>query len=232
MDIRVIGSGSAGNCYLIDDGKTALLLDAGIAFSEIQKAMNFDTSHIRGCLITHRHGDHAKAGKDMAKRGIKVYANVNTAVAVGKGAKVLEPLTSYGIDTMTILPFEVVHDVPCFGYRIDSLVTGERLVYITDAVGFRFSIKGTTHLLVECNHSHEKLIERVRINEMNPVLGNRVAKTHMSFETLTRYLSDGRIQTDKLKKVMLIHLSDGNSDAGMFRESIQELLPEAEVTVW
>ena len=47
MDIRVISSGSAGNCYLIDDGKTALLLDAGIAFSEIQKAMNFDTSHIQ-----------------------------------------------------------------------------------------------------------------------------------------------------------------------------------------
>ena len=167
----MIGSGSSGNCYLINDGKTALLLDAGVPFSAVQQAMDFDTGAIRGCLITHRHGDHAKAGKQLAKRGIKVYGNTNTAVDIGKGACVLQPRIAYGIDTFTILPFEVEHDVPCFGYRIDSLVTGERLVYITDAAGFRFSIKGATHLLVECNHSHKKIMERVRAGEMNAMLG-------------------------------------------------------------
>ncbi len=232
MEIKVIGSGSSGNCYLIDDGRTALLLDAGVPFSAVQQAMDFDTGAIRGCLITHRHGDHAKAGKQLAKRGIKVYGNTNTAVDIGKGACVLQPRIAYGIDTFTILPFEVEHDVPCFGYRIDSLVTGERLVYITDAAGFRFSIKGATHLLVECNHSHKKIMERVRAGEMNAMLGYRVLNTHMSIEKFSGYLVDGHIDVERLSEVMLIHLSDGNSDAEDFRQRVQELVPEANVTVW
>ena len=40
MEIKVIGSGSSGNCYLIDDGRTALLLDAGVPFSAVQQAMD------------------------------------------------------------------------------------------------------------------------------------------------------------------------------------------------
>lgn len=232
MEIKVIGSGSSGNCYLINDGKTALLLDAGVPFSAVQQAMDFDTGAIRGCLITHRHGDHAKAGKQLAKRGIKVYGNTNTAVDIGKGACVLQPGIAYGIDTFTIVPFEVEHDVPCFGYRIDSLVTGERLIYITDSAGFRYVLKGATHLLVECNHSYKKLLERVRAGEINAMLSYRIRTTHMSIELLTSYLVDGHIRVEKLREVMLIHLSDGNSDAEDFRQRVQELVPEANVTVW
>lgn len=233
MDIKVISSGSSGNCYLIDDGKTALLLDAGIPFAEIQKAMDFDTSSIRGCLITHSHGDHAMAAKHMAKRGIKIYSNANTAVTIGKGAHVLEPLTAYGIDTMTILPFAVHHDVPCFGYRIDSLETGERLVYITDACGFDFSIKGTTHLLVECNHSKQLLLDNVAAGRLNGVLGARILNSHMSHERLLQYLQDGHIGTGRLQQMMLIHLSNDNSDAVEFRKKVQEIVPPSvEVTAW
>lgn len=226
----MIGSGSSGNCYLINDGRTALLLDAGVPFSAVQQAMDFDTGAIRGCLITHQHGDHAKAGKQLAKRGIKLYANANTAVMIGKGACVLQPRVAYGIDTFTILPFEVEHDVPCFGYRIDSLVTGERLVYITDAAGFRFSIRGATHLLMECNHSHRQLIENVRNGKVDAALASRISRTHMSLERLAAYLTDWHIHTEAVKKIMLIHLSDINANADEMIETISRGT-DAEVVV-
>ena len=35
MQIDVLASGSKGNCYRVSDGKTSLLLEAGIAFSAI-----------------------------------------------------------------------------------------------------------------------------------------------------------------------------------------------------
>lgn len=67
IDIKVLASGSKGNCYLIDNGETKLLLDAGIPFNQIQIGCDFHVSDISGCLVSHRHGDHAKAIKDLLK---------------------------------------------------------------------------------------------------------------------------------------------------------------------
>ena len=39
MELKVLGSSSAGNCYILDNGKEALILEAGIAFSESQKRL-------------------------------------------------------------------------------------------------------------------------------------------------------------------------------------------------
>ena len=36
MQIEVLGSSSAGNAYVIFDGKTSLLLDCGLPFAEMQ----------------------------------------------------------------------------------------------------------------------------------------------------------------------------------------------------
>ncbi|MBQ5651286.1 MAG: hypothetical protein IIV09_06840, partial [Selenomonadaceae bacterium] len=77
-----------------------------------------------------------------------------------------------------------------------------------------------------------KLLERVRAGEMNAMLGYRVLNTHMSIEKFSGYLVDGHIDVERLSEVMLIHLSDGNSDAEDFRQRVQELVPEANVTVW
>ena len=73
MEIKILASGSSGNAYVVNDGKTILLLDAGIPFTQIQKGMNYKTSQISACLVTHRHGDHAKAVPKLLERGIPVY---------------------------------------------------------------------------------------------------------------------------------------------------------------
>ena len=76
MNIKVIASGSSGNCYLISDDKTSLLLDAGISFKQIQIGTNFNISNISGCFVTHRHIDHAKSIKDLNKRGMKFVGTI------------------------------------------------------------------------------------------------------------------------------------------------------------
>ena len=55
MKIKTLSSGSQGNCYLIDDGKTQLLLEVGIAWKKIKEALHFKTSEICGALLTHEH---------------------------------------------------------------------------------------------------------------------------------------------------------------------------------
>mgnify|MGYP002524215013 CR=1 FL=1 len=65
MDIKIFASGSSGNCYQINDGKTSLLLECGIPKQRILSAIGYDIGKISGVLISHEHGDHAKAAKDM-----------------------------------------------------------------------------------------------------------------------------------------------------------------------
>mgnify|MGYP000966548978 FL=1 len=219
MDIKILASGSSGNAYRISDGKTSLLLDAGIHFRAIQVGCDFQTGSISGCLVTHRHGDHAKAIPKMLQRGIRVYSNADVA-ALHAGVRAMQSLLEYGIGTFSVLPFEVTHDVPCFGYQVESLVTGEKLVYITDSAYVKYTFKGLTHIMVEANYAQEIIVDNAR-NERIPVyLAERVIKTHMSIETLLGLLRANDMSA--VRQIYLLHLSDGNSDAESFRRQVQQ----------
>ena len=55
MQIEILGSSSLGNAYIVNDGKTSLLLDCGLPFAEMQAKSNFMVSQASGCLISHLH---------------------------------------------------------------------------------------------------------------------------------------------------------------------------------
>lgn len=219
MDIKILASGSRGNAYIISDGTTTLLLDAGIPFREIQKGCGFQTSSISGCLVTHRHGDHAKAIPKLLQRGIKVYGNADVA-EIHKGVRVLDPLQEHTIGTFRILPFEAEHDVPCYGYQVTSEETGEKLAYITDSAYSKYTFTGLTHLMVEANYAQEILLDNAKSERMPLFLAERVIQTHMSIETLLELLRANDMS--KVRQIYLLHLSDGNSDAEDFRRQVQQ----------
>ena len=218
MDIKVIASGSSGNAYLIGDGKTRLLLDAGISFKRIQVGCGFRTSSIDACLVTHRHGDHAMAIPKLLQRGIKVYSNANVA-GIYKGVQVLTALKEFTINTLRILPFEVEHDVECYGYQVTSTVTGEKLVYITDSAYVKYTFSGLTHIMIEANYAQEIIIDNARKERIPLYLAERVIETHMSIETLLELLRANDMS--KVRQIYLLHLSDGNSDAAAFRRQVR-----------
>ena len=74
MELKVLGSSSSGNCYILDNGSEALIIEAGIRFMEVKKALDFNISKVVGCLITHWHNDHAKYIKSMVDCGFHVLA--------------------------------------------------------------------------------------------------------------------------------------------------------------
>ena len=55
MTFTSLASSSHGNCYVVNDGETAILLECGISFRRIKKGLGFDLSAIRGCLVSHEH---------------------------------------------------------------------------------------------------------------------------------------------------------------------------------
>jgi len=53
--LKVIGSSSRGNGYVLESNTGSLMIECGIQFKQTQKALEFDLSDIKGCLISHEH---------------------------------------------------------------------------------------------------------------------------------------------------------------------------------
>lgn len=55
INITSLASGSSGNCYLVTDGSTPLLLECGIPIALIKKGCGFNVHGMKACLISHGH---------------------------------------------------------------------------------------------------------------------------------------------------------------------------------
>lgn len=224
IQITPLGSSSAGNAYHITDGHTALLLEAGIRYKDIQRALQFKTSEIAGCLVTHEHGDHIKAVKEVMKAGIDVYASRGTFDASGISshrARQIKAKQQFQIGSWTILPFDVQHDVlEPLGFLLANQA-GEKLVFITDSYYCRYKFSGLTHIMVECNYSMKILDENISAGRVPAVMKRRLMRSHFSLENVKDFLRANDLS--KVQEIWLLHLSDNNSDESMFKREIQEL---------
>lgn len=52
IDIKVLASGSGGNCYLIN---SEIMIECGITIDRIRKGSGFKLGEIEACLISHEH---------------------------------------------------------------------------------------------------------------------------------------------------------------------------------
>ncbi len=224
IEIKPLGSSSAGNAYHITDGYTALLLEAGIRYKDIQRALNFQTTKIAGCLISHEHGDHCKAVADIVKAGIDVYASQGTLDALGLSshrAKRIRAKQQFRIGTWTILPFDVQHDVSePLGFLLANQA-GEKLVFITDSYYCRYRFPGLTHVMLECNYSMQILDQNIESGRVPAVMKKRLLRSHFSLENVKDFLRANDLSS--AQEIWLLHLSDNNSDEGLFKREIQEL---------
>lgn len=225
MEIRVLGTGSRGNCYFVRMGGTALLLECGIPLREIRKRLGMAFLDVDACLISHSHKDHSLALKDVLKAGIACTTSRSTADALGIEDFRLTRLEDAG--GRASLPggpflqaFPLEHDVPGhLGFRIQS--SEGVLVYITDTMYSRYTFPGMTHLMIECNYIKEILDENVRKGRVPVELRNRIVQTHMSLETVKNLLEMNNLT--HLQEIHLLHLSDQNSDEGWMKREIQAI---------
>ncbi len=219
IQIEVLASSSKGNCYHVTDGKTSLLLECGLPIKQIRQKLNYQLSDVSGCLITHEHSDHSKAVRDI-KAGMNCFMSQGTKDALnvsGHRIHVIKAGTRFKIGTWDILPLKTWHDSaePLAFYMISPK---GRLVFITDTAKFPYQLPGLTHIMVESNYSLE-LLEQ---NELLPAeTKSRIVNTHMSLEDTKKFLLSNDMS--QVRGIWLLHLSDDNSDAAMFKRSIQEI---------
>ncbi|TDX83949.1 MBL fold metallo-hydrolase [Epilithonimonas xixisoli] len=217
MKLSILGSNSNGNCYIIHNDSEALILECGIRFSEVQKALNFNLSKVVGVLVSHEHGDHFKHVGDFINKRIPVYASAGTFEAKNiKGQNVISSNVSTKIGKFTITPFALKHDCnEPLGFYINHPETGN-ILFATDTYYLPFLFPNVRHWMIECNYRKD-ILDRSSIDARRR---NRLLESHMSFATCLEALQANDLS--KTNNIILIHLSDGNSNAREFRYDIEK----------
>lgn len=209
MKLKVLGSSSAGNCYLLDGEEECLVLEQGLSMKLVKILLDFDIHRIVGGVQSHRHKDHSAYEKEYTKCGIPVFK-----------PKEGNMVTHFG--DFVIQAFPVKHDVPCYGFLIRHPECGP-IVFVTDTeyvpVTFR-GVKPKT-LMIECNYQLKYLPEGLPKND-------RQFLTHMEEQTCIRCVKAN--QTEALKHVVLLHLSEGACDPAEVVRNVQEAVGDT-VTV-
>lgn len=225
MRITALASGSSGNAYVISNGQTKLLLDAGIPIRKLQKKCEFNLVGIDGCLVTHCHKDHSAAAQALTRYGIDIYASSGTIQACDLSGQHIKPVKakqSFSVGSFVILPFEVQHDAPePLGFLIASPTTEEKLLYFTDTYYLKYNFNGLTHIMGECNYSIPLVRKSVQNGQIPEALAKRLIKSHMSLEHFKEYLQ--ATDLSKVRQIYLLHLSENNSNSSLFKQEIQKL---------
>lgn len=224
MKIRVVSSGSVGNSYILEsDQGEVLLLELGVRFSTIKKALNFKLSNIVGGLVSHCHQDHSKGMREAANAGIDIYCLKETSEALRlNNHRIIniEPLKNFTLGGFLIKPFPLEHDVPSLGFMIDHSEMG-LTVFITDTQYCAYRFPGIRNLILEANYCQEILDRKTRDGSIHNFLRTRIMKSHMSFDSTKEFLKANDLK--QVNNILLIHLSDSNSDADRFKKESIEL---------
>jgi phosphoribosyl 1,2-cyclic phosphodiesterase len=225
MELTILGSSSKGNCYVLQNETEALVIECGISFKEVKKAVDFNIRKIVGAIVSHEHLDHSSAVNDFLNSRISVFASKGTVGNLKlKGSFspfLLEVGKKVRIGNFEVLPFDVKHDcAEPLGFVIKHEETGN-ILFATDTYFLPYTFENINNILIEANYRTDILqrnIERGRIPEL---LRSRTLQSHMSLETCKEALQANDLS--KVNNIVLIHLSDGNSNAEEFKQDVFNL---------
>ena len=151
----ILGSGSSGNCALLEAGETRLLIDAGFSARQIRERLatvGRTPENLSGILITHEHGDHIQGlGTLCGRLGVPIYTNRLTREAIERQFPqtklkfvTFETGSAFSVGSVDVQTFSVPHDA-------------------MDPVGFVLETAGgTVGFLTDLGHATKLILERVK----------------------------------------------------------------------
>lgn len=162
MQIKILATGSKGNCYHVSDGVIELLIECGIRYTDIVRGLDYKIGNIGAVLVSHAHKDHSLCAAETAANGFEMLMPKMTAeilkLADYPNVTKAEHSRTYTVNTFRIVPFPLVHcntdgsECSCFGYFIASSATREKLLFATDTAYIKNRFKGLTHVMIEVNY--------------------------------------------------------------------------------
>lgn len=236
MTLQIVGTGSKGNLYILENQNEALVIDLGLDVKALKKALNFNIEKISGVIVSHEHIDHVglngKNLKDVLKLGIEVYSGQGTFDVLNvkhHNCRNFDKKKFTNIGSFKVLPFKAIH------YNNNGSECAEPhsfviyhkdcgyVLFITDSQYcapklidyFKFN-----NIIIEANFCNEIINSKLDEGKIHPALHARILKSHMSLNTCKDTLLANDLS--QVQKIVLIHLSDSNSDERKFKKVIEE----------
>jgi phosphoribosyl 1,2-cyclic phosphodiesterase len=235
LSIRALGSGSSGNCFLVEAAGEALLIDCGLPVKPLLQHLQqrgIDPRRLSAILLTHEHADHVRALNFVSTRfDVPVVSNRATLAAATEAVGTLRERPVATGSLVTAGPFEigtfaVAHDATeTIGFLIHY--RDRRICYLTDTGHVPKTavepLRLADLLIIEANHDEDRVKrsrypERLKARILAPTghLSNRAAA-----EALAGVLDPAR------QTVWLAHLSAVTNSPRLARTSILSYLGAA-----
>lgn len=201
MKFKCLGTGSSGNCYLVELGGSYILLDAGVKMEKITKAINLNL--VDFAFISHEHNDHSQSQEKLRYRAVPILE--------GKTIHKFDKIAKFSQNKakLDIYCFPIEHDdCPTSGIIIHKKGDNpETILYITDFSNCIYDLSDFkfTSVIVECNYIKDKAI-----NANNFTRTKENIYRHLSLEGCDMFLS--KLDLSKCKEIILIHFSENFSD--------------------
>ncbi|MGE4354495.1 MAG: MBL fold metallo-hydrolase [Oscillospiraceae bacterium] len=235
MRIVTFASGSTGNCTLISDGNTHILVDAGISMRRITNCLSrlsLTMQDIAGVLITHEHRDHVAALATMIKRSkINFFAPRTVAnhlrfslAGIDDRMNIIIPGKTFSVKDMTVTAFNTSHDTDeSVGYRI----SGSALIgYCTDTGcvtdAMVAALSGVSAAVIEANHDEDML----RYGSYPYFLKRRVLSEHGHLSNAACGVFAAFLCQSGAEKFILAHLSRENNRPELALNTVCKYLKE------
>lgn len=238
LKICSLSSGSNGNCVFVSDGKTKILVDAGIAGKRISEGLceiGERIEEISAIFVTHEHSDHIKSIGVLARKyGISIYGTKGTLTECLYGKNRIgevqftllnhvKPEESVYVGDIKVTPFRISHDAcdPC-AYTFEK--DGHKVGFATDLGFFDDNIinhlSNSELLYLESNHD----INMLEVGPYPYPLKQRIKSElgHLSNDDCARLLVKLCNDYDKkVKHVILAHLSEENNFPELAFETVR-----------
>ena len=220
MRIHVLASGSSGNCLLLENRETRILIDAGISKRRVDaalKSLGCGREQIGGVLITHEHSDHISGLESLVRMPpIPVYAPHTVAArllgahpALYDAMRVIPVGEPFTLGSLRITAFHTSHDTDeSVGYRIE----GESVYAHATDTGcvteeMRRAILGADTVLLESNHDEEML----RCGPYPIYLKKRILSAHGHLSNAACAAFARELADTGTRQIILAHLSRENN---------------------
>ena len=205
MLVKILNSGSYGNCTILEDiNGNQILLDCGLSYETIMNNSSF--SKISCILVGHFHKDHSKSLKIFQKYYFQCYTPENIA-----DGKLIDT------DFWKIIPMKLVHNVECFGFFIYSKIEKKKLAYITDT-SYIPKLANIDCLICDTNYDEEIVLEKLEAGESV----NIGYKNHMSTQQIMRYLQQLNF---KIPHFVAFHISNSSlNNVEKIKENISPMV--------
>jgi phosphoribosyl 1,2-cyclic phosphodiesterase len=241
MRICTLASSSSGNCTLVSQGSTHILIDAGISLRRITTCLrhfSISPDELAGILVTHEHSDHIGGIKMLVKyHHMPVLAPMGVAESLcGIIPEAKDSFTyfqagsEFVLGEISVKSFLTPHDTPeSVGYRLDTPQAS--FVFVTDIGCVTPTILdaalGADMAVIEANHD----IKMLKSGNYPPHLKRRILSEHGHLSNDDSGLLASRLVSAGTRKIVLAHLSRENNTPRLAWDTVDNALKIHGVTV-